>query len=192
MVRTLKPLFLIAADDVGTGSATIIFDADPLYGPSLAPRPFRRDIFSTWPETTHFQVTALTPKIEGNHRFYRERVTSQVSLSGKVPYKGVILSPALPNESQLVLRCRAECRSCSSATSTAGPQYCTPTTFDLDPVPDPKSDQPFKLRLDESNGALIGDVTFRIRPRPRMPKAEDQEWRCGSESLMSVCMVSSS
>ena len=137
-------------------------------------------------ETTNFQVTPLMPKTEGDHHYYRDRVTSQISLNREMRYKGVILAPTLPNESQLVLRCRAECRSCSSATSTASPQRCRPAAFDLEPVPDKKSDQLFELkfRQDKPNGALLADVTFLVRHRPIVPKYGDQEWRCRSESLM--------
>ena len=104
--------------------------------------------------------------------------------------KGVILAPAPPNESQLVLRCRAECRSCSSATSTVSAQLCRPTAFDLEPVPDRKSDRLFELkfRQNESNGPLLAKVTFLIRHRPIVPKYENQERCCRSESLMCVCI----
>ena len=137
-------------------------------------------------ETTNFQVTPLTPKIEGDHHYYHDRVTSQISLNRETQYKGIILAPALPNESQFVLRCRTECRSCSSATSTASPQHCRPAAFDLEPVPDLKSDRPFELkfRQNKTNGPLFADVTFLIRYRPRVPKYGDQEWCCPSESLM--------
>ena len=134
-------------------------------------------------EPTNFQVTPLTPKFEGDHHYYRDHVTSQISLNRS---QGVILAPVLPNKSQLVLRCRAECRSCSSATSTASPRRCRPAAFDLEPVPDKKSDQhiELKFRRDKSNGPLLADVTFLIRHRPIVPKYGDQEWRCRSESLM--------
>ena len=133
--------------------------------------------------TIKFQVTPLRLKIEGDHHYYRDHVTSQISLNR---YKRVILAPTLPNESQLVLRCRAECRSCSSATSTASPQRCRPAAFDLEPVPDKKSDQLFELefRRDTSTSALFAKVTFLIRHRPIVPKKGDREWRCRSESLM--------
>ena len=136
--------------------------------------------------TTNFQVTLLTPKTKGNHHHYRDRVTSQISLNIGMRYKGVILAPALPNESQLVLRCGAECRSCSSATSTASPQHCRPAAFDLEPVPDEKRNQLFELKFqqDKSNGPFLADVTFLIRHRPIAPKYGDQERRCRSESLM--------
>ena len=105
-------------------------------------------------------------------------------------YKGVILAPALPNESQLVLQCRAECRSCSSEASTASPRGCNlaAADFDLEPLPDLKSDRPFelKLRQDKPNGPLFADVTFIIQYRPIVPKYGDQEWYCRSESLMWV------
>ena len=131
--------------------------------------------------TTNVQVTLLTPKIKGGHHYYRDRVTSRISLNRELRYKDVILAPALPNESQLVLRCHAECRSCSSATSS--PRRCRPAAFDLDPLPNRWSDRLFELkfRKDKSNGRLFADVTFLIRPRPIMPK---YEWRCRSESLM--------
>ena len=137
-------------------------------------------------ETTKFQVTPLTPKTKGDHHYYRDCVTSQISLNSEMQYKGVILAPALPNESQLVLRCRAECRSCSRATSTASTQRCSPAAFDLEPIPNPKNDRPFelKLRQDKTNGPLFADVTFLIRYRPIVPKYGDQEWCCPSESLM--------
>ena len=86
-------------------------------------------------EPTNFKVTPLTPKSEGDHHYYRDHVTSQISLNSEMRYKGVILAPALPNKSQLVMRCRAECRSCSSAISTASTQRCRPAAFDLEPVP---------------------------------------------------------
>ena len=137
-------------------------------------------------ETTTFQVTPLIPTIEGGHHYYRDHVTSQISLNREMRYTGVILAPALPNESQLVLRCRAECRSCLSVTSTANTRRCRPAAFDLELVPNLKSDQPFelKLRQHKSNGALVALVTFLIRYRPRVPKYGDQEWCCQSESLM--------
>ena len=137
-------------------------------------------------ETTNFQVTCLMPKIKGDRHYYHKRVTCQISLNRDMRYRGVILAPALPNETQLVLQCRAECRSCSSATLTTSPQRCSPAAFDLEPVPDPKSDRPFELKLqeDKSNGLLVADVTFLIRHRPRVPKHGDQEWGCLSESLM--------
>ena len=129
-------------------------------------------------EPTDFQVTPLRPKTEGSHHYYHDRVTSQISLNRS---KDVILAPALPNKSQLVLRCHAECRSCSRATSTASPQRCRPAAFDLEPVPD---DVELKFRRDKSNGRLLADVTFLIRFRPIMPTYGGQEWRCPSESLM--------
>ena len=138
-------------------------------------------------ETTNFQVTPLTPKAAGDHHYYRDRVTSQISLNKVMRYKGVILAPALPNNvSQLILRCCAECRSCSSATSTTSRQGCRPAAFDLEPVPDRKSDRPFELtfRQDKSNGRFFANVAFTIRHRPIVPKREDQESRCHSESLM--------
>ena len=142
---------------------------------------------------TDFQVTPLTVKTQDGHHHYHDHVTSRISLNREMQYKGVILAPALPNKSQLVLRCRAECRSCSNATSTAGSERwsskrCRPTAFDLEPVPvsDLKSDQPFELkfRQDKSNGPLLADVTFLIRHRPIAPRYSDQEQRCLSESLM--------
>ena len=153
---------------------------------SLVPRLFGHDIFSTWPETMIFRVTPRTPEILGHHCYYHERVTSQVSLSGEMPYENVILTGAIPNESQLVLMCRAKCRSCSSAIPTPSLQHCGPTAFYLDPVLDSESDKPFKLnlRLKKSKGVLVADVTFRVRNLPRKPKPEDQEWRCRSESLV--------
>ena len=135
---------------------------------------------------TNFQVTLLTPKTEDNHHYYRGHVTSRVSLNREMRYKGVILAPALPNESQLVLRCRAECRSCSSATLATSLQRCRPAAFDLEPVPDRKSDPLFELkfRQDEPNSPLLADVTFQIGYRPIVPKWEDKEWCCRLESLM--------
>ena len=135
---------------------------------------------------TNFQVTPLTPKTEGDHHYYHDRVTSQISLNREMRYKGVILAPALPNDSQLVLRGRAECRSCSSAMSNATPQRRSSAAFDLEPVPDLKNDRPFelKLRQDKSNGPLVADVTFLIRHRPIWPNYGDREWCCRSESLM--------
>ena len=130
-------------------------------------------------EAINFQVTHRTPKIEGDHLYYRDSVTSRISLN---KYKGVILAPALPNEpGQFVLRCRAECRSCLSATPTASTQRCRPAAFDLEP--EHGTGQRFleKLRRNKSTGA---NVTFRIRHRPIAPKYGDQEWRCRSESLM--------
>ena len=135
--------------------------------------------------TTNFWVTPLMPKSKGDHHYYRKHVTSrsQISLNREMRYERVTLVPKLytlnPNDSQLVLRCHAECRSCSGAISTTSAQSCRPAAFDLEPVPDPKSDRPFelKLRQDKSNGPLIADVTFLIR-------YGDQEWCCPAESLM--------
>ena len=137
-------------------------------------------------ETTNFKVTPLTPKIEGDHHYYRDRVTSQISLNREMRYKGVILAPALPNETQMVLRCHARCRSCLSSTLAMSAQHCRPAAFHLEPVPDPKSNRPFelKLRQDKSNGPLLADVTFLIRHLPTLPIYEYQERRCRSESLM--------
>ena len=135
-------------------------------------------------ETTNFQVTPLTPKFEGDHHYYCDHVTSQISLNRGMRHKGVILAPALPNESQLVLRCRAECRSCLS--ETLHPRiFRRPAAFDLEPVPDPESDQLFELkfRQDKSNCHLIADVTFLIWYRPIGPKYGYREC-CPSESLM--------
>ena len=180
MVRTLKPLFFIADEDVSIGSTIML-------PPSFE---FARSIvdahFATQLETTNLKVTPLTPTIEGDHHFYRERVTAQISISELFPYKSVVLAHILPNETQLLLQCHAECRSCSNETSPASSQHCRPVIFDLDPVPDLNSDQPLelKLQLDESNGVFIADVTFEIRT----PKSEDEERRCRSESLMCVCI----
>ena len=139
-----------------------------------------------YPETTNFQVTPLTPKIEGGHHYYRDRVTCQISLNRGMPYKGVILAPALPDKSQLVLRCRAECWPCLNATSTPSTRRCQPAAFDLEPALDLKGDHPFELqfRQEQSNGPLITDVTHLIRCRAIGPKYGDQEWCCRSQSLM--------
>ena len=123
-------------------------------------------------ETTNFQVDPMLH----NAGDYDDHVTSRISLNRGMLHKGVILAPALPKESQLVLWCHAV--SCSSKTPTSG--------FNLEPVPDPQSDQPFELkfRQDESNGLLFADVTFLFRHRLRVPTCEDQELPCLSESLM--------
>ena len=151
-------------------------------------RPYQEEYSADVQEikTMNVQVTPLTLKIEGDHHHYRDHVTCQISLNREMRYKRVILAPALPNETQMVLRCRAERRSCSSATLTTSTGRCRPAAFDLEPVPDPKSDRPFELkfRQDKSNGALLAKVTFLIRHRPIVPKRGDREWRCRSESLM--------
>ena len=138
--------------------------------------------------TTNF--SPLTLKSVGDYHYYRNHVTSRISLNRKMGYKGVILAPALPNESQLVLRCRAECRSCSNATSTTSPRGCSLAAFDLEPLPDLKSDRPFELkfRQDKPNGPLFADMTFLIQYRPIVPKNGDQEWCCRSGSLLWVCI----
>ena len=165
---------------------------DPLgliEGSQMSIEGFRR--LAAESEPTNFQVTCLMPKIKGDHHYYRNRITSQISLSRKMRYEGVVLAPTLPNDDQLVLQCHAECRSCLSATSTPILQRCRPAAFDLEPVPDPKNDRPFELTLqqDKSNGPLMADVTFLIQYRPTALSrygAENgvREWCCPSESLM--------
>ena len=136
-------------------------------------------------ETTNFRVIPLTPKIAGVYLYSRHLFTSQITLNRRMRYNGIILAPALSNESQLVLRCRAECWSCSSAKPTARPRRCRPA-FDLEPVSDRNSDRRFelKLRQDKSDGPLFADVSFAIPYRLRVPEVGDQGWRCGSKSLM--------
>ena len=51
---------------------------------------------------TDFRVTPLTPRTEGHHYYYRDRVTARISLDREMQHKVVTLAPALPNESQLV------------------------------------------------------------------------------------------
>ena len=130
-------------------------------------------------ETTNFQVTPLPLE------YYRDSFASQISLNRGMRHKGVILAPALPNESQLVLQCRAECRSCSSAKSTAGPRRCRPA-FDLESFLGRYSDRPVELKFqqDEFSGFLFARVTFHIPYRLTVPNVGDQEWRCGSGSLV--------
>jgi len=125
-------------------------------------------------------VNIRTPKFEGGIFPYRHRVTARLSLTGTVPlqYRDAVLSPMLPNDSQLMLRCYAECSSCISSRH---PQ-CSPVGFYLDPLHDQKYNKGFIL--DPSSGALTGNVTFTIEYRPRRPKAQDRTRRCASESLM--------
>ena len=131
-------------------------------------------------ETTNFQVT---PPMLVNS--YRDFFTSEISLNRGMRHKGIILPPALPNESQLVLRCRAECWSCSSAKSTAGPRRCRPA-FDLEPFSGQSGDRPFELKLqqDEFRGFFFACVTFMIPYHLSTPQVGDQEWHCGSGSLV--------
>jgi hypothetical protein len=156
--------------------------ASPVY--RADPRSFDSVDTSTGPEITILGVTILTPKLENGRFPYRENVTARVTYnpSERVPHPfgGVVLGPATTDASQLVLVCYAVCRSCTSQASSPYRQ-CNPTRFYLDPVPS-KRNRGFKL--DESSGTLSWNVKFKIRPRRKWPRAEDQEWRCSSESLM--------
>jgi hypothetical protein len=150
----------------------------------LAPRSLGPVITSTAPEITSLGVSVLTPKFVNGRFLYREHVTARVTytLSGRMlhPFGGVVLGPATTSASQFALVCYAVCRSCTSQASSSY-QQCNPTGFYLDPIPS-KRNQGFKL--DESNGTLTGNVTFKIRSRRKWPRSEDREWRCLAEALM--------
>jgi len=128
---------------------------------------------------TSLSVNVLTPKFEGGIFSYRHHVIARLSLTGTVlmQYHDVVLGPELPNDSQLVLWCHAECSSCNSSQH---PQ-CSPVDFYLDPLRERKYNQGFIL--DPSSGTLAGNVTFTIEHRPRRPKAQEHTRRCASESL---------
>ena len=121
----------------------------------------------------------ISPKFDDARRVfpYRGRITSRVSCAGGLPlgFDGVVLRPAHPSASQLVLSCYAECTLC--AARLVPQQQCKPLGFYLEPVDDR---QGFTL---SANGTLTGNATFKIEVRPRKPKADDQKWRCASESL---------
>ena len=129
---------------------------------------------------TALGVNIRTPTFErGIFPYRRHHVVARLSLTGAVllQYRDVVLGPVLPNDSQLVLWCYAECSSCSSSRH---PQ-CSPVGFYLDPLRDRKYNQGFIL--DPSSGTLAGNVTFTIEHRPRRPKAQEHTRRCASESL---------
>ena len=139
---------------------------------------------STGPEVIPLGVKILTPKLVNGRFPYRENVTARIThpLNGNVPHPfgGVVLGPTTADASQLVLVCYAVCGSCMSQPSSQY-QQCNPTMFYLDPVPT-KRNRGFNI--DKTNGTLTGNVTFKIRPRRKWPRSEDQEWRCPSEALM--------
>lgn len=169
--------------DVLIGNAPT--NSEEVPGPEMSPAPCpqRSEITPTGPEVITLGVTVLTPRFEHGRFPYREHVTSRVYLSGKtpLPFDDIVLDPVLPNESSLVLKCYAECRTCAGQTSSPN-QQCNPIGFFLDPIQDLKHNQGFTP--DKSSGTLTGNVTFKIKCRPRMPKAGDQKWRCSSESLV--------
>lgn len=139
---------------------------------------------SPGPENITLDVAILTPKFASGRFPYRDNVTARVTYNprGRMPrpFGGVVLGPASADASQLVLVCDAVCRSCASQASSPY-RKCNPTRFQLDPVPSRRNRG---LELDESSGTLSGEATFKIRPRRKRPRPEDQEWRCPSESLM--------
>ena len=129
---------------------------------------------------TTLNVNVQTPNYKDGAFPYRKRVIAQLSLTGPVllQFNQVVLAPIRPNESQLVLRCFAQCDSCISLVN---PQ-CNPTSWYLYPSSDPKYNQGFILN--PSRGTLTGNVAFNIQLRPKRPQGQDQTRRCNSESLM--------
>jgi len=189
MVRTQS---LVAADSllliiivvIPTGSAPVNSNVAISPDCQAGPRSFDLVGTSTGPEIVTLCVTILTPKVANGRFPYRENVTARVTinLSGRVahPFGGVVLGPATVEASELVLVCSAVCESCTSQAPSPY-QQCNPSRFHLDPVPSTRN-RGFKL--DESSGTLSGNVTFKIRPRRKLRRPEDQEWRCPSESLV--------
>ena len=129
--------------------------------------------------TTTMSANIRTPKYDGGAFPYRHHVTAR--LTGTVPpqFNQVVLGPTT-HESQLALRCYAECRSCASSMSPK----CSPVGWYLDPVRDPRYNLGFVLN--PSSGPFTGNVSFTIQHRPRLPRAQDRTQRCDSEYLMSV------
>lgn len=182
----------ISALCFGFLSESDVFVATALVHPNGAltrfpspPRSLRSEI----PPSLTLSAVVLTPLIQNGKFPYRQYVKARISLSGNapLPFGGVALGPPLPNESRLMstlrLWCYAKCQSCTSYQSSAH-QGCNPMAFYLIPVRDVNDNKGFIL--DQSGGlfTLTSNVTFEIKHRPRNPKAEDQEWRCPSESLM--------
>ena len=166
------------------GCASVNFH-EPL-SPGYPPPPpsFNPVDTSTGPEGITLGVSIITPKFVSGRFPYREHITARIThtLNGNVPHPfgGVVLGPTTADTSQFVLVCYAVCRSCTSQPSSQY-QQCKPSRFYLDPVPT-KRNRGFDL--DKHSGTLTGNVTFKIRPRRKWPRSEDQEWRCPSEALM--------
>ena len=123
-------------------------------------------------------VNVLTPRFKDGIFPYRDKIVSRISLTGAaVPpdFRSVLLGPEPCSTSQFVLWCHATCSPCASSPH---PQ-CHPIEFGLDP----DRDQYDGFTLDQ-RGTLTGNVTYVIDHRPRMPKGQDQTWRCASEALM--------
>ena len=175
---------LITIVHMPAGCASFTCNEPFALGRPAYPRLFNPVDTSTGPEVIALGVSILTPKLTNGRFPYREHVTASIThaLDGKLPrpFGGVVLGPATADASQLVLVCYAVCRSCTSPGSSQY-QQCKPTRFYLDPVPT-KRNRGFNL--DELSGTITGNVTFKIRPRRKRTRSEDQEWRCPSEALM--------
>lgn len=111
---------------------------------------------------------------------YRDRITTRarVSLAGHGFNHTIVVGtgPVFCTVSELVLWCYAECACASPA--AVRPQKCHPRGVCLTPAGDPAH-----VEFDHAGSALSFDVSFAIKPRPRVPKATDKAWRCSSESL---------
>jgi len=136
----------------------------------------REDYTVIVPIIIHIQ----TPKIDyqGNYYPYRKNVTARLSLTGPElrAFRGVVFGGPAPRN-QLVLRCYAECQSCTSSLS---PQ-CSPIRWELSTLCDRTHNQSFQF--DWSSNTLTCVVTFTIDHRPRRPKGQDLTRRCAAEAL---------
>ena len=129
-------------------------------------------------------LDVVLPQKAGRHGFYlyRDRISARAHVSLPLPtgqpFNHTIVlgtGPVFCTVTELVLWCHAEC-TCASA--AVHPQKCHPQGMCLTPAGDPTH-----VKFDQVSNALSFDVTFAIKPRPRMPKATDKTWRCNSESL---------
>ena len=175
---------LIPIVHMPAGCASVNYNEPLSSGHPAFPRLFNPLDASTGLEVIALRVNILTPKFANGRFPYRLRVTARITctLNGRVPHPfgGVVLDPATADASQLVIVCYAVCRSCTSQASSQY-QQCKPTMFYLDPV---RTKRNRGFNLDKPSGTLTGNVTFKIRPRKKWPRPEDQEWRCPSEALM--------
>lgn len=157
----------------------ILIATAPIPTVALA-RPPPSDL-SDIPPLLTIAVTVLTPGIKNGIFSYRQNIKARVSLSRTV--MGTQLPIESRSTSSLWLWCHAECQPCKSRDSSAH-ERCNPTTFYLNPVQDLNQNQGFAVTHTGNLLTFTGNITFEIKTRPRKPRAEDQTWRCPSESLM--------
>ena len=135
--------------------------------------------------TTVLCVNIETPKIAKGGYHYRDnhpgnviaRLSMNELLFRNYPMGVVMEGP--PLDHQLLLRCHATC----SCASSHLPKKCRPTAFLLDAVCNEYCG--FEPANGTFAGKVIYNVTFTIRPRPRMVvgRNENSLYRCASEAL---------